>query len=96
MTATLNGKIIQKDGKEYLNLDKSAVKMKDFVLEYIYFHNLFANNPELTERVNQIFLADPETYGEEVVPLIEKVIAEVGLQIFKGSFDRFSLDELFD
>ncbi|GJQ84882.1 hypothetical protein Trydic_g500 [Trypoxylus dichotomus] len=92
----LSGKKIQRKGKEYLILEKIDYKLLEPPKAYMYFHDLFRNNPEITERVNMVIQENQEELFKDIYPLVEKIVSTIDLSLFKGVFDNFSLDELFD
>lgn len=62
----------------------------------MYFHNLFRNNPEITKTVNKVIEDNQDELFKDIHPLVEKIISEIDLSMFKGVFDTYSLNELFD
>ncbi|KRT86740.1 hemolymph juvenile hormone-binding protein [Oryctes borbonicus] len=92
----LNGTKINRKGKEYLILENIDYKLLEPPKAYMYFHDLFRNNPEITERVNMVIQENQEELFKDIYPLVEKIISTIDLSLFKGVFDNFSLDELFD
>lgn len=95
-TLMLEAHKIKRNGKEYMKIDKATYKITDTNILYVNLHNLFGNNQELTDRINALFLQDKQVYYEEFSPLVEKIVQEICHSWFKGVFDTFSLDELFD
>lgn len=79
-----------------MNIDKTDYKVVSTQIGRIRLNNLFRNNPELTDRINRLFADEQETYYEEMRPLVNQITSAVVSTLFKGVFDTFSLDELFD
>lgn len=92
----MKGKIIEKNGKEYLKLENPVLKVEKFLVHRVYLHNLFQDNPEMTERVNQLLTENIMTYEEEIIPILERFFIGIFENPFRETFDYFSLDELFD
>lgn len=79
-----------------MHLDKADYKLAENSLEYLYLPKLIEGNQELTDLLNVFFFANKDIFYAELSPTTEKVTSIVLLSLFKGVFDKFSLDELFD
>lgn len=95
ISSIMRGIKVQKNGKEYLNLETIDFKILSYSHFTFYLHELFPGNPELTQTVNKLLDDHRDEFAVEVVPLLEDVISKVYFSFFKGVFDKFSLDELF-
>lgn len=91
----MTGKKIQRKGQNYLILQTNTFKVNPDALQYFYFHNLFQNNPELTESINNLFNQNRNELAVEVVPLLEGIISKIYMSFFSGVFSTYSLEELF-
>ncbi|GJQ84877.1 hypothetical protein Trydic_g495 [Trypoxylus dichotomus] len=93
---TVNGKKVTRHGKEYFEMDSATYKFASYKVDRVYFSNLFANNAELTERVNKIINENSDELFADTYPAVEKIIDALVVNIIKATFGRYSLDELFD
>lgn len=62
---------------------------------WLYFDDLFHGNKELSDRLSEIINNNILDVLEEIKPLIEHATGEVILNIIKGVFQRYAVEELF-
>lgn len=89
------GKRFIRKGKEYVNFDDIQLDLQFGPNNTLIFENIFRGNKELTDQTNRIISENIEGIMMEVKPVFDSTVAQVALNLLKGIFNRFSLDELF-
>lgn len=91
----VSGAKIMRNGKDYLVPQKADVDLRFNGPVYLYFANIAKDKEDFTKLFNQVInenmgqlLADLKSYDE-------KILGNFILQTMSGTFDTFSLQELF-
>lgn len=93
-TTYLTGKRKLIKGKEHLLFDKVKIDLK-FGGGWLYFDELFRGNKDLSVRLNEVINDNIVDVLEEIKPLVEHATGEVILNLIKGVFERYAIEELF-
>uniref|UniRef100_A0A6P7H7H9 Protein takeout-like n=1 Tax=Diabrotica virgifera virgifera TaxID=50390 RepID=A0A6P7H7H9_DIAVI len=81
-------------GKTFFKIKATDVTTKIGKVN-LNFHNLFKDNPELTENANKILNENQEVLVESFAPVVVEVVKGFILGATGGVFDRYELPELF-
>lgn len=87
-------KKIVKEGKEYLQIDKSKLNF-DTKNVHVHFGNLFNGNKELGDSTNAFFNENWKEILKEIKPAISDAISSVYESLINNVFGNFPYAELF-
>ena len=91
----LTGKLVEKKGKEYYQVDKIKLdlKTKKFGMQY---ENLFNGNKQLGDQVNTFLNENWEEIWKEMVTSIEDIFEQIFKNILNRFFNKIPYRELFN
>lgn len=92
--AKLTGKTRNVKGKEYIYFDTIKLDLT-FKGGYLYLHDIFKNNPELSEQTNRIIAEHIDSTINELKPVMQSSFEQLILGLLEKVMARYSLDELF-
>jgi hypothetical protein len=88
------GHLIEKNGKSYLNIDKSKLDFEPGSVN-VKFENLFNGNKELTASTNEFFNTNWRDIMKEIKPAISKAVLNIFNSLVNNVFANIPYDEMF-
>lgn len=93
INGTWRFKIIQKKGKDHIQIDTSDLQVYIEKLS-VNFDNLFRGNPEITRNVNNAINENTDILYNDFKPLLQKTLSSILNQYFNRVYILFPFDVL--
>ncbi|XP_022911522.2 circadian clock-controlled protein daywake-like [Onthophagus taurus] len=84
---------VKKGGQEYLHIKESTHNV-DIKNIYIYMHDLFRNNPEITANVNKAINENVDVLYEDFRPLLRETFSTIINEYTNRAYSQYPFDQL--
>ncbi|CAH0558260.1 unnamed protein product [Brassicogethes aeneus] len=91
----LRGKRINKNGAQYLEFRKMALRLNIGPKSLIRLGNLFSQDPQIAKATNQVIEENSDIFVEEIKPALENSLSQKFTDIANQITTRFTFKELF-